>query len=78
MLDAGHTGMGGGFLGGMTNDKYAKITGASKATATRDLTDLLRKGLLDATRLLPASPPPPSNKHSVTNPPTYPPVWGCF
>lgn len=24
-----------GFLGGMTADKYAKITGASKATATR-------------------------------------------
>ncbi|MDO9234689.1 MAG: DUF4172 domain-containing protein [Aquabacterium sp.] len=49
LLHAGHTGMGGGFLGGMTNDKYAKITGASKATATRDLTDLLRKGLLHVT-----------------------------
>jgi Fic family protein len=30
----------------MTNEKYAKITGASKATATRDLSDLLAKGLL--------------------------------
>lgn len=31
----------------MTTDKYAnKITSASKATATRDLTDLLAKGLL--------------------------------
>jgi len=46
LLDAGHAGSGGGFLGGMTTDKYAKITGASKATATRDLTDLLAHGLL--------------------------------
>jgi Fic family protein len=30
----------------MTPDKYAKITSISKATATRDLTDLLAKGLL--------------------------------
>lgn len=36
----------GGFRGGMTADKYCKITGASKATATRDLQDLLGKGLL--------------------------------
>ncbi|MBC7435250.1 MAG: Fic family protein, partial [Bdellovibrionales bacterium] len=36
----------GGFLGGMTADKYSKITGASKATATRDLADLLQKDLL--------------------------------
>ena len=36
----------GGFLGGMTADKYSKITGASKATATRDLADLLQKELL--------------------------------
>jgi Fic family protein len=42
LLEAGD----GGFLGGMTADKYSKITGASKATATRDLADLLRKGLL--------------------------------
>ena len=36
----------GGFLGGMTADKCAKMTGASKATATRDLADLLAKSLL--------------------------------
>jgi Fic family protein len=46
LLDAGHVGSGGGFLGGMTNEKYAKITGASKATATRDLVDLADKELL--------------------------------
>ena len=46
LLDAGHVGSGGGFLGGMTNEKYAKITGTSKATATRDLTDLLAHDLL--------------------------------
>ena len=46
LLEAGNTELGGGFLGGMSTDKYAKITGASKATATRDLTDLLSKGLL--------------------------------
>ena len=42
LLDAGD----GGFLGGMTADKYGKLTGVSKATATRDLADLLRHGLL--------------------------------
>jgi Fic family protein len=36
----------GGFLGGMTADKYVKITGVSKATATRDLTDMLEQKLL--------------------------------
>lgn len=46
LLEAGHVGSGGGFLGAMTTDKYAKITGASKATATRDLADLLALGLL--------------------------------
>ncbi|OGB29213.1 MAG: cell filamentation protein Fic [Burkholderiales bacterium RIFCSPLOWO2_12_FULL_61_40] len=46
LLEAGSMELGGGFLGGMTSDKYAKITSASKATATRDLTDLLAKGLL--------------------------------
>ena len=30
----------------MTNEKYAKITGTSKATASRDLADLLAHGLL--------------------------------
>lgn len=48
LLEAGNTELGGGFLGGMSTDKYAKITGASKATASRDLTDLLAKGLLRA------------------------------
>ena len=42
LLDAGD----GGFLGGLTADKYCKITAASKATATRDLTDLLQKHAL--------------------------------
>ena len=46
MLEAGDLQIGGGFLGGMTNEKYAKMTGASKATATRDLADLLAKDLL--------------------------------
>lgn len=42
LLDAGD----GGFLGGLNAEKYIKITGASKATATRDLAALLRHGLL--------------------------------
>lgn len=42
LLDAGD----GGFLGGLSTDKYSKITGASKATASRDLSDLLQKGAL--------------------------------
>ena len=42
LLDAGD----GGFLGGLTSEKHSKISGASKATATRDLSDLLQKGLL--------------------------------
>jgi Fic family protein len=46
LLEAGHVGSGGGFLGGMTSEKYAKISGISKATATRDLADLLAHGLL--------------------------------
>ena len=46
LLEAGHVGSGGGFLGGMSSDKYAKITNTSKATATRDLADLLANGLL--------------------------------
>jgi Fic family protein len=45
LLEAGSSELGGGFLGGMTADKYSKITGASKATATRDLVDLLNKEL---------------------------------
>jgi len=46
LLEAGHVGSGGGFLGGMTTEKYAKITGTSKATATRDLAYLAANGLL--------------------------------
>ncbi|TAG26088.1 MAG: Fic family protein [Burkholderiales bacterium] len=42
LLDAGD----GGFLGGLTAEKYIKLTGASKATATRDLTQLHQSGLL--------------------------------
>jgi Fic family protein len=46
LLEAGSSALGGGFLGGMTADKYSKITGSAKATATRDLSELLRQGLL--------------------------------
>jgi Fic family protein len=42
LLDAGD----GGFEGGLTAEKYGKITGASKATATRDLADLLLREAL--------------------------------
>lgn len=45
LLEAGD----GGFLGGMTTDKYSKITGTSTATASRDLTELLQHGLLTVT-----------------------------
>lgn len=39
----------GGFEGGMSARKYVSITGCSKATATRDLTELLEKGVLQTT-----------------------------
>jgi Fic family protein len=42
ILDEGPT----GFEGGMSAKKYMVITGASKATATRDLQDLADKGVL--------------------------------
>lgn len=42
LLDASPT----GFTGGLNARKYMGLTKASKATATRDLTDLLEKGLL--------------------------------
>lgn len=35
-----------GFKGGMSADKYIRLTGASRATATRDLQDLVEKGAL--------------------------------
>jgi Fic family protein len=36
----------GGFAGGMTTRKYAGMTGASRATAQRELADLVARGLL--------------------------------
>jgi Fic family protein len=49
LLTAGSVELGGGFLGGLTADKYTKLTSTSKPTATRDLADLLGKGLLQVT-----------------------------
>lgn len=43
MLEEGPT----GFEGGMSAKKYMSITGASKATATRDLQDLTAKGIFE-------------------------------
>jgi len=43
MLDEGHT----GFEGGMNARKYVSLTEASKATATRDLQDLVEKGIFN-------------------------------
>ena len=45
LLDAGD----GGFLGGVNSEKYIKITGTSKATATRDLSALVAAGMLFVT-----------------------------
>jgi Fic family protein len=42
MLEAGN----GGFAGGMSASKYGSVTRTSKATATRDLAELERNGLL--------------------------------
>ena len=36
----------GGFLGGLNAEKYTKMTGASKPTATRDMAELVRNGML--------------------------------
>ncbi|TQD33357.1 Fic family protein (plasmid) [Rhodobacter capsulatus] len=38
-----------GFTGGLSADNYLKITGTSRATATRDLQDLVEKGALSRT-----------------------------
>ncbi len=38
-----------GFEGGMSAEKYIKITGTTRATATRDLTDLVAKGVFRKT-----------------------------
>lgn len=45
LLDDGDS----GFLGGLNADKYMKMTSTSKATATRDLADLVKNGLLRST-----------------------------
>jgi Fic family protein len=45
MLDAGED----GFEGGMSAEKYGRLTSISKATATRDLSDLLHAGVLVTT-----------------------------
>jgi Fic family protein len=42
MLEAGP----GRFEGGLTQRKYVSMTGASPATSSRDITDLVRKGIL--------------------------------
>ncbi len=42
LLDAGD----GGFAGGLNAEKYIKLTGVSKATATRDLQDMVANGQL--------------------------------
>lgn len=42
LLDDGN----GGFLGGLNAEKYMKMTGVSKATATRDLSQMLANGQL--------------------------------
>ena len=46
LLEAFDNTQGGEFLGGLTSDRYCKLTGTSKATTTRDLADLAGKGLL--------------------------------
>jgi Fic family protein len=39
----------GGFRGGLSAENYIAITGTSRATATRDLQDLVEKGALRRT-----------------------------
>ncbi|ADK85951.1 filamentation induced by cAMP protein Fic [Desulfarculus baarsii DSM 2075] len=46
LLDAGPEDLGGGFEGGLTNRKYLGMTKASRATAYRELADLVAKGIL--------------------------------
>ena len=45
MLDEGHL----GFEGGMNARKYVSLAKTSKATATRDLQDLVAKGIFKPT-----------------------------
>lgn len=49
LLEAGSVELGGGFLGGLTAEKYTRLANTSKPTATRDLGDLVSKGLLHVT-----------------------------
>lgn len=46
LLDAGTKATGGGFEGGLTTRKYMGLTKASRATAYREITDLVAKGML--------------------------------
>ncbi len=46
LLEAGRTEDGGGFEGGLTNRKYTAMTRTSRATAFRELTDLVEKQIL--------------------------------
>lgn len=46
LLDAGPGGFEGGFIGGMSTRKYESLTGASCATASRELLGLATLGLL--------------------------------
>ncbi len=46
LLEAGRTEDGGGFEGGLTNRKYTGMTRTSRATAFRELTDLVEKHIL--------------------------------
>jgi Fic family protein len=48
----------GGFVGGVSAGRYATITGASPATATRDLVELVAMGALTRTGELQAHPLP--------------------
>jgi Fic family protein len=41
-----------GFKGGLSAENYISITGAARATATRDLQDLVEKGVLIRTGTL--------------------------
>ena len=45
LFDAGSD----GFAGGMSTEKYVHLTGVSRATAYRELTDLTERGLLERT-----------------------------
>lgn len=46
LLDAGPEELGDGFEGGLTNRKYMGMTRCSRATAYREITDLVAKGVL--------------------------------